>query len=83
MRRPDTLLYGAQGSSSHHDMMQQSSMSGEDASPQVSDKCDVKATCTNYRQRSYLGIYIPYVVKMLIYLHLKDVIFKSKVSVVV
>lgn len=35
MRRPDTLLYGAQGSSSHHDMMHQSSMSGEDASPQV------------------------------------------------
>ena len=36
MRRPDPLLYGAHSSSSHHDMMQQSSMSGEDASPQVS-----------------------------------------------
>lgn len=34
MRRPDTLLYGGH-SSSHHEMMQQSSMSGEDASPQV------------------------------------------------
>ncbi|XP_067945759.1 transcription factor AP-2-alpha-like [Watersipora subatra] len=37
MRRPDSLLYGAHSSSSHHEIMQHSSMSGDEASPQEPD----------------------------------------------